>query len=155
MTASTIYCIDTSSLIEASTRYYPSSSFPSLWVRLETLINDGRLCAPEEVQGEIAKQDDYLKEWGRAHHGLFVPLDQDQMGEASRIVATFERLVDTVRNRSAGDPWVIALAKLKGYTIVTQERKAPSKIKIPDVCEHYGLDYISLIELIRREKWTF
>lgn len=155
MSTRPIYCIDTSSLVEASTRYYPPDNFPSLWERLEALILDGRLYAPEEVQGEIAKQDDYLKEWGRTHNGLFVPLDQEQLVEVSRIEATFERLVDTVRGRSAADPWVIALAKVKGYTVVSQERKAPRKIKIPDVCEHYGIDCVTLVEFIRHEQWTF
>ena len=47
-----IYCIDTSSLIEAK-RAYPPTVLPDLWTNLESLIKQGRLRAPSSVRDEV------------------------------------------------------------------------------------------------------
>ncbi len=152
-----VYCIDTSSLLEAWTRQYPRVVFPSLWEKIEALIATGRLCSPEEIRIELERKEDELGKWAKAQSGLFVPLSHDQTTEVSQILTDFQLLVDTSRGRSGGDPWVIALAKLHGYTVVTEEKlsNSPKKPKIPDVCNHYGIAYITVLELIRHEKWTF
>src|SRR5690242_13999737 len=111
-----VYCIDTSSLLEAWVRAYPRAVFPSLWDKVEALIADARLCSPEEVQREIEKKEDELNTWAKAQTGLFVPLDADQAIEVKRILRDVPLLVDSSKGRSGGDPWVIALAKLRGHT---------------------------------------
>ena len=57
-----IYIIDTSSLIEMKERY-PKNNFPTLWNKVEKLIQDERLITHIEVKKEIEKGDDELKEW--------------------------------------------------------------------------------------------
>ncbi len=115
------YCIDTSSLIEAWVRHYPQDVFPAVWLKLEELIAEGRFCAPEEVRTEIERKEDGLAKWTKRHKSLFVPLDQAQIAAVQQVLRTFPLLVDSSKNRSGGDPFVIALAKLKSYTVVTQE----------------------------------
>lgn len=69
----------------------------------------------------------------------------------------FSNLVDVVTGNSSADPFVIALAKRNNHVLVTQEKwtNSTKRTKIPNVCAHYGITYITVLELIRREKWTF
>lgn len=157
MTADLVYCIDTSSILEARVRSYPPDVFATLWEKIEGLITAGRLLASEEVLRELEKKSDDTYRWAKGQAGLFVPLDRGQTDEVSRIEGAFPHLVHKIKNRSVSDPFVIALAKLRGYTIVTEENEStsPQKPKIPDVCAVYGIKCITFLEVVRHEKWTF
>ena len=58
------------------------------------------------------------------------------------------------------DGYVIALAQQRGGIVVTQETHAAEKQRprrthfIPDVCREMGIPCISLLGLMRREKWV-
>jgi len=58
-----------------------------------------------------------------------------------RISEDFEFLFDLTgtKNPDPADPWLIACAKVHGYTLVTDERRASIK-KIPFVCRQQGVD---------------
>ena len=50
------------------------------------------------------------------------------------------------------DPWLVAHAKANNYTIVTYEKSEPnrkSRIKIPEVCNQFGVRYINTVDLLR------
>lgn len=157
MTPPVIYCIGTSSILEARIRSYPPAIFVQLWGRVEALIAAGRLVAPVEILHELERQDDETKRWARGQSGLFVPLDRTQTDEVTRILRSFPLLVDSSRGRSGGDPFVIALAKIRGYTVVTEEKltRSAKRPRIPDVCLSYNVPCIAFLELVLRERWTF
>lgn len=157
MSNGTMYCIDTSSILQAWARTYPRDIFSALWDNIEAIITDGRLRSPDEVQREIGKKEDDLCKWAKAQSGLFVPLDFSQAAEVRAILTNFPLLVDSSKGRSGGDPFVIALAKLNGCTVITEEVASSSakRPKIPDVCSHYNVEHITFLEFIRREHWTF
>lgn len=152
-----IYCIDSSSILEARIRSYPPAVFVQLWTRVEALIAAGRLVASVEILHELERQDDETRRWSRSQSGLFVPLDRAQTDEVTQILRGFPLLVDSSRGRSGGDPFVIALAKIHGYTVVTEERlsRSPKRPKIPDVCLSYQIPCITFLDLVLRERWTF
>jgi len=72
-------------------------------------------------------------------------------------MSKFPGLVDVERDRSSGDPFFIALAKAKGFVVVTGEKgnSKKGKPRIPDVCKGMSIDCIDILELIRREKLKF
>lgn len=156
-TAIATYCIDTNSIIDARHKLYPPDLFPGLWLKVEGLIMQGRLCAPEEVRRELEKKDDDTKKWARSQGGLFVQDSSDLIRETQRIMAQFPHLVNITTGRSAGDPFVVALAKIHGHTLITEERKSGniSHPRIPDVCAAYAMKWIKFTQLIRDEQWTF
>ena len=50
------------------------------------------------------------------------------------------------------DPWLIAYAKKHDLAIVTHEISQPTRknrIKIPEPCIHFGVRYLSPIEMLR------
>lgn len=152
-----IYCADTNAFIEGWVRSYPIEVFPRLWKGLEGLVAEGRLISPDEVKRELHRRTDTLLEWAKQQEGLFLPLEDDVQEALAEIMQGFPRLVDTRRNRSGADPFVIALAKVRGATVLTQEThsNSASRPRIPDVCDALGVKHVDLLTLIRREKWTF
>lgn len=157
MSAPPIYCIDTSSILEARTRTYPPAAFPTLWDRVEALIDAGRLLSPIEMLKELERKDDETRKWARAKSGLFVPYSPQQIATVTQILTTHPLLVDSSKGRSGGDPFLIALALIEGYTLVTEEvaTNSPKKPRIPDVCIVYKVPYITFLDLVIAEGWTF
>lgn len=153
----TIYCFDTSALLDAWTRHYPPDVFPQLWRALEESIATGEVIAAEEVRVEIRKKDDALLRWASKQDGLFVDLDQAQQACVAEILEMFPRLVDTRRGRSGADPFVIALARQRNAVVVTGENDdgTADKPKIPTVCRHFAIRAIKPLEFLRAKRWVF
>ena len=152
------YSVDTSAFLDGWVRYYPPDTFPGLWERIEKLIDSGDLRATEEVLHELEKKHDDVYAWAKERKdALAVPIDDRIQPAVSAILEDFEKLLDTRKNRSAADPFVIALAKIEGCTVVTGEGTTGSlnRPNIPDVCSALGVPCIGLLQLIRREGWTF
>ena len=71
------YCIDTSALLGAWVRWYPPEMFPTLWDKVDALIENHRLISSEEVLQELErKEGDTLHAWAKQRHSIFLPLDQ-------------------------------------------------------------------------------
>ncbi len=152
-----IYCIDTSAILDGWVRYYPPDVFPALWKNLEAMIEAEELIAPEEVLREIEKKEDELHKWVKSHEKMFHPLDEAVQRATAEILTKFPRLVDSEKERSRADPFVIALAKTVDCPVVTGEKAAGTKDrpKIPTVCDHFGVRHLSLLGLIREKAWRF
>jgi len=154
------YSIDTSALIHAWRRAYPPKNFSSFWAKIEDLIDDGVILASVEVLNELKKKDDEIHDWCNNRPDAFcVEIDDDLQEYLAHIMGTYPRLVDTVKGRSGGDPFVIALARSytpSALTVITQEgfgkKNSP---KIPDVCKSEQIPCINLVELIQAEDWRF
>lgn len=151
------YSIDTSSILDGWRRYYPPDVFQQLWTKLDDLIVDGSLRATEEVLVELERKDDEVYAWARKRSVLFVPIDEPIQIAVSKILELHEKLLDTRANRSAADPFVIALAQIHKCTVVTGERATNSadRPNIPDVCNALGVPVIPLLQLVRNEGWRF
>jgi hypothetical protein len=151
------YCIDTSALIEAWQVDYPIDNFPGFWKRMEGLIADDRLIAPEEVLRETKKRSDELHAWLSAHKEMFQELEEAVQVEAANVLAQFPRLVGERKLRTSADPFVIAHARVAGLQIVTDEKPTGSlqRPNIPDVCTALKMPpCMPIVGVIRAEKWV-
>jgi Domain of unknown function (DUF4411) len=152
-----IYCVDTSSLIAAWQERYPIENFPNFWDRMDGLIENGRLISPIEVFNEIKKRSDELHGWLKSRKdGIFRELDDDMQIEVAGILQRFPRLVADKKLRTSADPFVIALARITGHQLVTEEKPTGSlnRPNIPDVCAQLSLSTIGILQVIQREKWV-
>lgn len=154
-----LYSIDSSSLIHGWCRIYRPKNFGLVWKRIDTLIAEGRLRASIEVLHELEKKDDDLFAWGKERkEALFVEIDDACQSEVVRIMGKYERLVDTAKGRSGGDPFVIALAATgrPPMTVISEEQPGKkSSPKIPDVCLAEGIPCMGLADMIEQEDWQF
>ncbi len=147
------YSLDTSGLVEAWVRVYAPDVFPSVWDRIDQLLVDGKLLAADEVLADLEKKQDELLKWAKARPHLFISLDQPIQAAATAILGSFPSLVNLNTGHGASDPFVIALAQVRGLTVVTAESSKPTRPKIPDVCKSMKVPCIGLLDLFRAEGW--
>lgn len=151
------FSIDTSSLVQAWSRSYPPDSFPTFWEKMTDLVGQKIIISPDIVLSELEKKDDGLHKWAKQHkENLFYPIDIEVQKVVREILEKYPRLVDTKRGRSGADPFVIALAKTTGRTVVTNELIGkPQKPSIVDVCNEYSIECINLLGMIRKLGFKF
>jgi hypothetical protein len=158
--AGIVYAVDTSAFMDWQARYYPVDVFHSLRANIEALVTAGRVLAPTLVRDElgIVGTPD-LAAWTKANAGVFVPTPE-VLSDALAIQGQFPGLRDPKAEYEEADSYVIALARLREGIVVTQETPAAEKNRprrthfIPDVCRELGVPCISLLGLMRREKWV-
>jgi len=159
--AGEIYCIDASSLIKLK-QDFPRAVFPSVWKRVEQLVVDTRLIAPDEVAREL-EPDDELRPWAKQHKKMFRRINQQQLHSAQEVMAEFPALAKPGKFGPAADPFVVALARIesqpadslfkKAACVVVTEERGPQSIQ--GACRHFQIACATLIELFQREGWVF
>lgn len=153
------YSIDTSAIIDSWIRRYPPGNFPQVWKKIEELIDQRILIAVEDVLIELEKKHDEIYQWAREREYMFVPFNNKIELAVKEIMKdeNHKKIIDQRTNRSGADPWVIALAKVMGCTVVTSENptNTPNRPHIPDVCNALGIKWINMLQLIQEQKWVF
>lgn len=158
--AEAVYSIDTNSFMDWQARYYPTDVFKSLDAKLNALVGTGRIRAPALVREELdSVGTPELTGWAKVNAGIFVPTE-DLLVDALAIQNQFPGLRDPKAEYEEADAYIIALARSRDGIVVTQETPASEKNRprrthfIPDVCRELGVPCISLLGLMRREKWV-
>jgi len=147
-----LWCPDTSAFVNPWNKWYPPDVAPGYWSRHEELARSDRLRVSEEVREELEKVEDDLYAWAKASLDWF-PLTEDVQRLVAEIMARYGRLVDTRKNRSRADPFVIATAAVTdAIVITTEEHGTAAKPKIPYVCGELGVPCVNVLEFIRAER---
>ncbi len=149
-----LYIVDASIFIRIG-RHHPPDIFKRLWQQLDHAIADGHIRSPEEVLHELEQGMDDLAETLASRTGLFLPLN-DALARATEAVQGACPLTDPTSERSRGDPFVVACAKLNEGTVVSGElpRKAPTApMKIPDACDHLDIPHLDWFAFLRAVGW--
>ena len=122
-------------------------------------MDDGRLVSSIEVYGELEKKDDDVFAWAKTRKAMFLEIDDDVQAAMVRIMGRYPRLVDTVKDKSGADPFVIAQALSANpqmMTVLHQENGGSLKSpRIPFVCDQERVRNIDLLTLIEQEGWSF
>lgn len=156
------YAVDTNVLITLMAHHPPDKpAYQAIWDEIESLIKQKNIFSAMEVYKEIIKysgKNDQLKKWAISHKKrFFISPDEETCQLARDIVKKFPDLVDKKKLQTGepdADPFLIALAKSEGATIITQERKdLPNRI--PMVASYYGVKSIDLYEFFERRKLKF
>jgi len=152
-----VYSLDTSGFLDAWTRHYPPDTFPGFWDRMDAAARAGKIKVSEEVVGELEKKDDGAADWIKDRPWMIVATDEPVQEKVKEILNAHPRLVNASKSRSGGDPFVIAVAAVEGYAVVTGELPSGSlkKPHIPDVCAGLAIPCSSLLEFVRSQGWRF
>src|SRR5580704_12734167 len=120
-----MYSVDTNIYLDWSVRRYPDDLFPTFTAKVEALVNANKWRAVARVADEINHVGmPMLKIWAKANPKQFHPHDAALLKEANAITAAYPGLIDPYARHDEADRYVIALAKLNGWTVVTHETPA-------------------------------
>lgn len=138
------------------------SRFPSFWKKMDEYVNEGKIISVKEAYKEVtngADEDDFLA-WIKDHRAIFKPPDNKEAQFVAEIFKT-KNFRDSIRKREllkgtpVADPFIIASAKIRNGTVVTEERYKLNSAKIPTVCEYFGIKVINFETFMTLEKWSF
>ncbi len=155
-----IYVFDTSS-IRSLQHFYPSV-FKTIWDGLDELIQQQNLVSTREVWNELEQQNvsaDVLA-WAKHNKQIFTTPAAAELQFVAQIfqISHFQSLIgerQRLKGTPVADPFVIACAKIKNGTVVTEEQLKPNAAKIPNVCQHFNVPCIDLEEFMQQQQWTF
>ncbi|MBN1450323.1 MAG: DUF4411 family protein [Anaerolineales bacterium] len=155
-----IYVIDTNSLNVLKNYYL--EPFQSFWRDFNLLVEEGRLLSVREVYQELDGLVDaqHLQDWIRTNKDIFYPPQAEETEFMAQIFAVshFRQLVPqkkTLTSNPFADPFVVASARVRNGCVVTEEKLRPNGAKIPNICEHFGIDWTNLEGLMKNENWRF
>jgi hypothetical protein len=154
------YVFDNSPLSALFRNFY-RSRFPSLWQRFDGLIDGSEIVSTREVFREIEDGPiESLREWATQHRSLFATPTAAEGAFVTRIYAIkhFQQNIEQqkiLRGGRNADPFVVAKAAVEDRAVVTIETLKPNAAKIPNICEHFNVECLSLEQFMEREGWTF
>jgi hypothetical protein len=155
------YIFDTNSMAALS-HYYPKR-FPTFWKLFDKAIDAEEVVSVREVSRELDNHtflQPWLADWIKQHKTMFRVPTADEMQFVSEIfkVKTFQTLVgekQRLRGTPVADPFVIACAKISGGTVITQEVLKEGGSRIPNVCDHFEINWTNLEGFLAANNWEF
>jgi hypothetical protein len=155
-----IYVFDTSSLSELK-HFYPVI-FKSIWTELNMLVQKKGIISTKEVWNELQRgnPDQHTNTWLKSNKELFTTPSVEELQFVAQILTIphFQNLIgqkQRLKGDPVADPFVIACARIRNGTVVTEEQYKPNAAKIPNVCQHFGLPCIDLKTFMQHQKWSF
>ena len=153
------YVFDTNS-VSVLKNYYPDQ-FPTFWQRFHAAIVAGRVVSCREVFNELkGLQKGWLVEWAENNKVMFRTPNDDEttfVGEIFK-VPHFQTLVgeeQQLRGKPVADPFVVAAARVCFGCVVTEESLKPNAAKVPNVCQHFGINCTNVEGFLKHSGWTF
>ena len=139
--------LDSDVLIAAFRVHYAPAFCPGFWDCLAYHLSTGRLLIINPVRDEIDSPPGLVRWVDQLPQNAFASVDQT-------ISSAYTRISDWVRLNpkfdqsaldnfaSGADGWLVAYAMVHNAVVVTNEVSAPdskSSVKIPDICERFGV----------------
>ena len=159
-----LYLVDSNFFIQAHRAYYPLDVVTSFWVKISELAGQNKIISIDKVKNEIydnSTHEDELKAWCVAH------LPESFFNSSEDVIAKYVDIVNWANSMNhhykpsaieeflgtdLADSWLVAFAMAKDCTIVTYEKSEPlgkRRIKIPEVCNQFGVRYVNTVDMLR------
>jgi hypothetical protein len=160
------FVLDTNVFISAMRGYYAFDLAPGFWKSLEGHAENGRILSIDYVKEELERGKDQLAQWAKNDFShAFISTDDKDVQESYREIMTWvqgqDQFLDAAKAEFArgADGWLVAYAKAKGCIVVTLETIDPDikrKVKIPNVCQAFSVQFVDTFEMLRRlgVQWT-
>ena len=159
-----VFLIDSNALITPFQQYYPFDLVPGFWGQVKVGIDTGKIIIASKVFDEVITGGDDLSSWIlQFKDKTFDHKDKD-------IVIAVGKILDYLRSSSRydndavlawsdikiADPWLIAIAMIHNYIVVTFEKtsNSPRKPRIPDICDYFGVMHCDLFQMMRSLRFS-
>lgn len=156
------FLLDATFFITAHRTTYPLDVFSSFWGKIKVMAGAGQICSIDKVKNELFKNEDALKTWCEQNLPEdFFKFSDTSFTEYAQIVNWAYSKLDNPYTQSAldifmdaeeADAFLVAFAKKHSLVIVTNEVSAPDSkrnVKLPDVCQAFGVCSILPVQLFR------
>jgi len=164
----TTYLLDSDVFIAAKNSYYRFEICPGFWEALLLAHQQGKVMSIDKVEKELLHQNDDLSKWIKgkereleaffldskaalsAYNDIFIWIDDPSIKFTKEARNTFQE---------GADGWLIAYSlassenHVKEFVVVTNERSEPTArrvVKIPDVCDKFGVKCIDTFAMLRK-----
>ncbi len=152
------YLIDANVFMTAHRQLYPFDIAPSFWEQLVEKASS-KIIIIGEIQKEILKGQDILVDWYERESAKFTVIDMPL-----EVIESYKIIINSINDNeqykpsakeefaSSADSWLCAYGLALGETIVTLEKynaEIKNRIKIPNVCEEFKVEYIDLLQFMR------
>lgn len=149
----TVYCIDTSSLINLIPPWkkdvYRRDVFPTIWEKLESMIKNEELISPLEVYEEIKIGQDEIYEWCKNNKKMFRDVDECQIQKFQDVEKQYDKNYweNEINKPRWADPWVIALSICERAIIVADEKNVANRI--PSISVVFEVRCLELLDFFK------
>ena len=162
MMADRTYLVDSDVFITAKNLYYSFDLCPGFWKSVLHHHRDGRVFSVDRVRSELlaGSTTDTLVRWvtNEVPEGFFLPVDTGAVVRAYTDIMMWVqrhlRFFDHAKAKFAtgADGWLVACARVRDATVVTNEQSAPEsrkEIKLPDVRDRFGVRRDTTFSMLR------
>ncbi|MFN8565705.1 MAG: DUF4411 family protein [Anaerolineae bacterium] len=157
------HLLDANCFIEPFLHYYGFDVCPGYWSWIEQQNVAGELFSIDKIKDELTEKGDDLSDWADTKDDtFFLPVDNATLVEYARIITwvNAQNYTNPAKRRFAAgaDPFLIAFALAHGHIIVTHETHEPlrrNKVKIPNVCLQFGVNWMMLHDFLKSKGVRF
>lgn len=146
-----VYLIDSSSWFNIDLR----TDREEIWNNIYRLITERRIVVCSGVFDEIHNSPVYERlklHEATLRDGDIESTDLEYLQLVGRITRDHPTMSRARSRKFAADPYVVALAKLQGYTVVADESNERANRKIPGACRKLGVCCLTLDEFVEKIK---
>lgn len=156
------YWVDANSFIWGARDPYPMPGAMTYWNWFEKMVDANKITSHRQAINEVLAgtkkgQVEEIVSWVRTRQGKLVDSTPDTqecqalVGELCEFSWNKFGAVKTAEFTKGADLWLIARAKLDDGAVVTQESEK-KLVRIPTVCAHVGVKFMSLFQMNRELK---
>jgi hypothetical protein len=147
-----VYLIDSSSWFNIDVR----TDREEVWEQIYRLITEKRIvvCSGvfEEIRHTSSVYERLNPHQAALKDGDIGSNDLEYLQLVGKITRDHPTMSRARSRKFSADPYVVALAKLQGYTVVADESKVRANRKIPGACHKLGVKCLTLDEFVRTIK---
>jgi hypothetical protein len=142
--------------------HYYRDRFPSFWEKFDVALKDKQVISVREARLELERRFDesIIGLLETDNRDFFEDPTVEELSFITQIytIPHFQQNLDKKKLLQGGyfaDPFIIAKAKIKDGVVVTEEDQPPHGARIPNICQHFGIECLKLEGFLVKEDWRF
>lgn len=163
-----VYVVDSNFFIQAHRVYYPLDVAYSFWQKVKQLADAGKIISIDKVRDEIFDHNDELENWCKENlPENFFKDSSTSIIEYGKVTAWaiskndhfLPKALNEFLDANEADAFMVAFVlNDPNKVLVTQETSEPyrrNKVKIPDACIAFNVQYLNVMDMFRQLNETF
>lgn len=162
-----MYIVDSNCFIQNARAYNPMDIALSFWDKVSELADSLQFFSIDKVKAELNGSNDELSTWAKQRaEDFFKPIGIEEMEPYIEQIVPWaansnykQAAKDRFLQAEYADPFLVAYAIAhENVIVVTEEVSAKDSkkdIKLPDVCDHFGIRSMHFMDMLREMNVTY